>query len=83
MLNIVKKVKFDFLCWKIMSLTNQNCVVWRWASVMHSTHLCRRLLRIRLRCVGSDEEYIYNLNNFHESKDLGAFNNIPKNNILK
>ena len=31
MLNIVKKVKFDFLCWKIMSLTDQNCVDWRWA----------------------------------------------------
>ena len=29
--NVVKKVKFDFLCWKIMSLTDQNCVVWRWA----------------------------------------------------
>ena len=53
MLNIVKKVKFDFLCWKIMSLTNQNCVVWRWASVMHSTHLCRRLLKIRLCCGSS------------------------------
>ena len=24
-------VIFDFLCWEIMSLTDQNCVDWRWA----------------------------------------------------
>ena len=58
MLNIVKKVKFDFLCWKIMSLTDQNCVDWRWAlsfaqhtpvspAFKNQTTLCYAYLTIR------------------------------------